>query len=192
MTVHFPAALKERWQRVILGISGKPEIDNLSAMYRIELQELHSAELQLCALVDEIGSIVRFAPLAGQLSEYAMELRMGMTGMRKLLRGVGVSSRARHDGVMRALVEKTCKTAEQSTASVRDIALMAALQRIVHHMITDYTTLASHASALGHNDDAARFYSHAKLNQELDRKLSRLTANKLSFEATEPARESGH
>jgi ferritin-like metal-binding protein YciE len=91
-----------------------------------------------------------------------------------------------------ALVEKTCRTAEQSTASVRDIALMAALQRIVHYMITDYTTLASHASALGHNDDAACFASHAKLNLELDRKLSRLAASKLSFEATEPARELGH
>jgi hypothetical protein len=44
MTVHFSAALKEQWQRVILGISGKPEIDNLTAMYRVELQELHSAE----------------------------------------------------------------------------------------------------------------------------------------------------
>jgi ferritin-like metal-binding protein YciE len=186
MTIHFAAALKEQWQRVIMGISGRPEIDNLTAMYRIELQELHSAEQQLSALVDEIGSIVRFAPLAGQLSEYATALRMSKTEISKRLTGVGLSSRTRHDGVMRALVEKTCRTAEQSTSSVRDVALMAALQHIVHYMITDYTTLASHASALGHNDEAARFASHAKLNQELDCKLSRLTESKLSFKATEP------
>lgn len=183
MTVHFPAALKERWQRVILGISGKPEINNLSAMYQIELQELHSAEQQLCALIDEIGSIVHFAPLAGQLSEYSTALRMRQTEISKLLTGVGASSRTRCDGVMRALVEKTCRTAEQSTSSMRDTALMAALQQIVQYMITDYATLASHASALGRKDEAAHICLHAQLHVGVDRELSRLATSSLGIQA---------
>jgi ferritin-like metal-binding protein YciE len=187
MSVHFPEALKEQWQRVVVGISGKPEIDNLTAMYRIELQELHSAEEQLCALVDEIGAIVHYVPLAGQLSEYATALRMRKTEISNLLTGVGASSRARHDGVMRAFVEKTCRTAEQSTANVRDTALMAALQHIVQYMIADYATLASHACALGRKDDAARFALHAQLHLQADRELSGLTRSTLNIESTRGA-----
>lgn len=192
MTVLFPESLKEQWRRVIVSISGKPEIDTLTAMYRIELQELHSAEQQLCALVDEIGLVIHYAPLAGRLSEYATALRMRKTELLKSLVAVGARPRIRRDGVMCALVERTCRTAEQSTDNVRDTALMAALQRIIHYMIADYATLASLAHALGRTDDAARFSFHAQLNREIDCELSRLATSTLTIEATREAGEPRH
>ena len=192
MTLLFPELLKEQWHRVIVGISGKPEIDTLTAMYRIELQELHSAEQQFCALMDEIGLVIHYAPLAGRLSEYATALRMRKAEISKSLAALGARSRIRRDGVMCALVEKTCRTAAQSTDNVRDTALMAALQRIIHYMIADYATLASLANALGRTDDAARFSLRAQLNLEIDRELSRLATSTLSIEATRAAGEPRH
>lgn len=189
MNIHFPEGLKRHWQRVVMEISGKPAIDTLTAMYRLELQELHSAERQLCALVDEIGFVVRYAPLAGRLCEYSTMLRMRETEIAKTLAAVGAKFPRRRNETMRALVEKACKTAEQSTENVRDTALMAALQRIIHYMIADYATLASHADALGRKDEAARFSLHAQINQEVDRELSQLTTSTLNIKAT---RESQH
>lgn len=182
MTLHFPESFKEQWQRVIVVLSGRPEVDDLAAMYRIELQELHSAEQQLCALVEEIGPLVRYAPLAGRLSEYGTALRMRKIEISKSLAAVGARSRTRRDGVMCALVEQTYTTAERSTDNVRDTALMAALQRIIHYMIADYATLASHANALGRKDDADRFSLHAQLNQDVDHELSKLVTSTLSVE----------
>jgi Xaa-Pro aminopeptidase len=50
---------------------------------------------------------------------------------------------------MRALVEKASRMAEHTSENVRDAALVAALQRIIHYMIAEYGTIASHAKALG-------------------------------------------
>jgi ferritin-like metal-binding protein YciE len=187
MAVHFREALKEQWQRVRSGLAGRPGIDSLGSLYRLELHELHSAEQQLGALADEIWVSVRNAPLAERLSEYAGALRARETELARLLTAVGAETRERPDEVMRALVEKTTRMAEQSSANVRDAALVTALQRIIHYMIAEYGTIASHAKALGRLDEAAHFAVQADLDQEVDRELSELAKSTLNPEATKAA-----
>src|SRR4029450_1238278 len=47
-------ALKEHWLRSRAGLGGSPQIDSMDAVYQAELRELRSAEIQACAIVDEI------------------------------------------------------------------------------------------------------------------------------------------
>lgn len=196
MAIHFREGLKEQWQRVRAGLGGAPPIDSLMAMYRTELHELHSAEQQLGALADEIWVSVRNAPLAERLSEYAAALRTRETELGNLLTTVGAEARERPDEVMRALVEKTSKMAEHTSENVRDAALVAALQRIIHYMIAEYGTIASHAKALGRMDEAAHFAQHADLDKDVDRELSELAKTTLNPEATKqaptPGKQRGH
>ena len=191
MAVHFREGLKEQWQRVRAGLGGRPVIDGMLAMYRAELHELHSAEQQLSALADEIWVSVRNGPLAGRLSEYAAALRTRDAELGKVLAAVGAETRERPDEVMRALVEKASRMAEQSSDNVRDAALVASLQRIIHYMIAEYGTIASHAKALGRMDEAAHFAQHADLDKVVDRELSELAKSTLNPEATRSAESSG-
>jgi ferritin-like metal-binding protein YciE len=191
MAVHFREELKEQWKRVRAGLSGRPAIDDLAAMYRLELRELHSAEQQLCALADELWVSVRDASLAERLSEYAAALRTRETELSEVLGAMGGEVRERPDEVMRALVEKTSRMAEQASERVRDAVLVAALQRIIHYMIAEYGTTASHAKALGRLDEAANFAQRADLDKEIDRELSELAKSTLNLEATGAANPSG-
>jgi ferritin-like metal-binding protein YciE len=101
-----------------------------------------------------------------------------------MLSSIGANLRERPDEVMRALVEKASKMAEQSSINVRDAALVAALQRIIHYMVAEYGTLAAHAKALGRTQEAAHFAQQANLDKDVDRELSELAKSTLNPEAT--------
>lgn len=190
MAVHFREGLKEQWQRLRAGLGGRPALDSMMAMYRAELRELHSAEQQLCALADEIWVSVHNGPLSERLSEYVAALRMRESELGKVLTAVGAESRERSDEVMRALVEKASRTAEQSSENVRDAALVASLQRIIHYMIAEYGTIASHAKVLGRLDEAAHFAEHANRDKDVDNELSKLAKSALNPEAIGPIESS--
>jgi ferritin-like metal-binding protein YciE len=190
MAVHFREELKQQWERVRTGLGGRPAIDSMTAMYRTELRELDSAEQQLCALADEIWVSVRNGPLAERLSEYAAALRTRQAELGKVLSAAGAGTRDRPDEVMHALVGKTSRMFEQSSENVRDAALVASLQRIIHYMIAEYGTIASHAQALGRMDEASQFAQHADRDREVASELSELATSTLSTEATGAAESS--
>jgi ferritin-like metal-binding protein YciE len=184
MAGQFREGLKEQWERVRAGFGGRPAFDSMTALYHAELHELHNAEQQLGALADEVWVSVRNGPLADRLSDYAGALRVREAELGNMLSATGANLRERPDEVMRALVEKASKTAEQSSINVRDAALVAALQRIIHYMIAEYGTLAAHAKALGRTQEAAHFAQQANLDKDVDRELSELAKSTLNPEAT--------
>lgn len=191
MSAHIPETLKDQWQRVVAGLGVRPVIDSLITMYRVELHELHSAERQFGILADKIGLVIHYAPLAGRLSEYAAAVRRREIETRRLLGAVGAEYRMRPNEVMRALVQKASSMAEQSSENVRDAALVAALQGLIHYMIAEHGTLESLANALGRKDEAARFALHAHLYKEADRELSELATSTLNLTAARTANSPG-
>jgi ferritin-like metal-binding protein YciE len=197
MVGHLREGLQERWQRLRAGFGGKPPaIDSMMAMYRGELTELRSAEDQLCALADELWISVRSVSLGERLSEYAASLRARRAKLESLLDEVGAERAERTDEAMRALVDKASRMAEQCSENVRDAALVASIQRIIHYMIAEHGTIAAHAKALGRMHEAAHFAEHADLDRNVDRELTDLAKNTLNPEAAStpetPEKSRGH
>lgn len=180
------ASLRDQWQRIRAGFGNGHPITDLAGLYHAELYDLHSAEQQLCALVDEIWVTIRHEPLAQRVGEYATEVRSRVTEIENLLSEVGASSRKHPDEAMQALVHETSKVAELCAENVRDAALLAALQRIIHYLVADYGTLAAHAKVLGRLTEAARFAQHADRNQSVDVELSVLAKVTLNPQAAVP------
>ena len=175
--------LKDQWQRIRAGFGSDHAITGMEDLYQAELHDLHSAEQQVCALADEVWVTIRHEPLAQRVGEYATEVRTRVAELEGLLSEVGTSSRKHPDEVMHALVHETSKTAELCADNVRDAALLAALQRIIHYLIADYGTLAAHAKALGRTAEAVTFAQHADWNKNVDVELSVLAKVTLNPEA---------
>ena len=197
MVGHLREGLQERWQRLRAGFGAKtPAIDSMMAMYRGELNELRSAEDQLCALADELWISVRSESLGERLSEYAASLRARRAKLERLLEEVGADRAERTDEAMRALVDKASRMAEQCSENVRDAALVASIQRIIHYMIAEHGTIAAHAKALGRMHEAAHFAEHADLDRNVDRELTDLAKSTLNPEAASapgtPEKNRGH
>lgn len=159
------------------------EINDMQQLYSIELQELHSAEAQLISLLESIGRSVRNGALAVRLDEYLAELRSRKADLDNMLAEYHVDADAHRDDAMRSLVKETMKMSRVCADQLRDAALAASVQRIIHYKIAGYGTVAAYAKSLGHLEEAKRFADAADRDRTIDGELTELAKSALNPEA---------
>ena len=183
---HVKAALTSRASRAseaIADLSSNGRLDSLDAMYEAELQELHSAEGQLCQLANDLARTMSHPELAFRLQEYATELQARRTDLESLLARIGAEGQGEADDAMRALIEETEKMWRVCAANVRDAAVTASVQRIMHYKIAGYGAIAAYAKALDRPAEAAHFAQLADRDRAVDAELSDLAKGTLNPEA---------
>ena len=158
-------------------------LDSMDAMYTAELQELHSAESQLIVLGHELMRVIGSAPLAFRIEEYATELQLRRAELEGRLAQQGDDARKHPDDAMRALIEETHKMADICAENVRDAAIAASVQRIIHYKIAGYGTIAAYAKALGRLDDAGHFAQLADRDRAIDAEITEIAKEILNPEA---------
>ncbi len=184
--------LRQQWQRLTESIAApsvvSERIDTMETLYGLELQELHSAETQLCALANKLVPIVSNGPLAFRLQEYATELQSRRVDLDSLLSRTGTDTREHADDAMLALVAETNKMAQVCAEHVRDAAVAASVQRIIHYKIAGYGTIASYAKSLGRHEQAGHFAQLADRDKAIDAELTELAKATLNPSATQGLR----
>jgi ferritin-like metal-binding protein YciE len=180
---HVKAALKDRGAETLADLTSNRRLDSLDAMYEAELQELHSAEGQLCGLANDLARTMSHPELAFRLQEYATELQARRTDLESLLARINADLEGEADDAMRALIEETEKMWRVCAANVRDAAVTASVQRIMHYKIASYGAIAAYAKALGRETEAAHFAQLADRDKAVDAELSELAKGTLNPEA---------
>jgi ferritin-like metal-binding protein YciE len=160
-----------------------PTLDSMEALYIAELQELHSAESQLIVLARELMRVLGNAPLAFRIEEYATELQARKAELESLLARSDASQMEHPDDAMRALINETHKMAEITAENVRDAAIAASVQRIIHYKLAGYGTIASYAKALGRLNDAQHFAQLADRDKAIDAEITDIAKDILNPEA---------
>lgn len=178
-------ALNEQWLRIRAGLGGSPAVDSMHAVYRAELRDLRSAEMQACALVDEIFVTLLNGPLAERVSQYVAALRRRTVEHERLME-LGEEGRSHRNPVMRAFVHEASRVAENCATNVRDVLLVANLQHMVHYLIASYGTIAAHAKVLGLPEQAALFHGCAESDRQFDADLSALAKSEVNPAALTP------
>jgi len=189
------AALTDRAPELIADFANSGRLDSMDAMYEAELQELHNAEGQLARLTDDLARTMSNPELAFRMQEYATELQLRRVDLEGILARLGASVRAHRDDAMRALIEETEKMWRVCAANVRDAAVTASVQRIIHYKIAGYGAIGSYAKSLSRHDDARHFTRLAERDRAVDAELSDLAKETLNPEAAvapagEPASQS--
>lgn len=190
-----PDGLKQQWERLTETISSAasevqstPRIENMEALYAIELQELHSAEVQFCALTNKLVPTISNGPLAFRIEEYSTELQSRKVDLESLLARSGTDVREHPDDAMLALIEETHKMQRVCAPKVRDAAIAASLQRIIHYKIASYGTIASYAKVLGRLEEAGHFAQLVDRDEAIDAELTELAKGTLNVEAIQSPR----
>lgn len=191
----FADGVRQQWQQLTETVtsaalpgSQSAQIESMDDMYAVELQELHSAEVQFCALLNKLVPIIASAPLAFRIEEYATELQSRKVDLESLLAKSALEVRDHPDDAMLALIEETHKMAAVCAPKVRDAALAASVQRIIHYKIAGYGTIASYAKALGHLEEAGHFAQLADRDKAIDAELTELAKVTLNPDATRTLR----
>jgi len=185
---HVKAALTNRasTNRISEGLAnftGSKRLDSLEGMYEAELQELHSAEGQLADVANDLARTMTHPELAFRLQEYATELQARRRDLENFIARIGAEVRSETDDAMRALTAETEKMWRISAANVRDAAVTASVQRIMHYKIAGYGAIAAYAKALGRNSEAAHFAQLAERDKTVDGELSDLAKGTLNPDA---------
>jgi ferritin-like metal-binding protein YciE len=181
---------REQWRRLAGTMGARrmlsadtAHIESMEAMYAAELQELHSAESQLASLAENLVRTIGSAELAFRIQEYATELSARKADLDSLVARIAGGIRERPDEAMRALISETHKMTEVPSDKIRDAAVTASIQRIIHYKIAGYGTIASYAKALGKVEEAAHFARLAARDKQIDSELSGLAKKTLNPEA---------
>jgi ferritin-like metal-binding protein YciE len=177
------AAMTDRTAEAIPDFDGSGRLDSMDAMYEAELQELHNAEGQLAQLANDLARTMSHAELAFRMQEYATELQSRRGDVEGLLARLGANVRAHTDDAMQALIEETEKMWRVCAANVRDAAVTASVQRIIHYKIAGYGAIASYAKALGREEDAQQYAQFAERDKAVDAELSTLAKDTLNPQA---------
>ena len=180
---HVKAALTNRADDMLADLSVSKRLDSLEGMYEAELQELHSAEGQLGQLANDLARTMTHPELAFRLQEYASELQARRRDLENFLARIGATARGEIDDAMHALIAETDKMWRVSAANVRDAAVTASVQRIMHYKIAGYGAIASYAKALGRVSEAAHFAQLADRDKAVDGELSELAKGTLNPDA---------
>lgn len=165
--------------------TGALGIDSLDSMYAAEVHELASAERQLRELLEEVSSQVEDDALRTRLLAYATEVHSRERDLQRIALGRPGATNApgREDDAMRALVAETRKMARIPRARLRDAAVLASIQRIVHYRIAGYGIVAAYAKSLDAIPDASRFAEYADRDREIDEELTSLAEDHLNARA---------
>ena len=108
--------------------------------------------------------------------------------LESLLANSELEVRDHPDDAMLALIEETHKMATVCAPKVRDAALAASVQRIIHYKIAGYGTIASYAKALGKLEQAVHFAQLADRDKAIDVELTDLAKATLNPDATRSLR----
>lgn len=180
---HVKAALTNRADDALVDLSSSRRLDSLEGMYEAELQELQSAEGQLGQLANDLARTMTHPELAFRLQEYASELQARRRDLENFLARIGADADSELDDAMRALIAETEKMWRISAANVRDAAVTASVQRIMHYKIAGYGAIAAYAKALGRTSEAAHFSQLAERDKAVDGELSDLAKGTLNPDA---------
>jgi ferritin-like metal-binding protein YciE len=166
--------LRDQWEHMRTGLSGTAaeEIGSMDELYFAEVQELHSAEAQLCSLLEEVAPTISSVTLSRTLSGYGTEVRTRGEDLARILRADGVNPREHPDQAMSALLRETRKMARVCASNIRSAALIASVQRVLHYKIAGYGTVATYAQTLGFIDEASRLAEYADRDKAVDEELS--------------------
>jgi ferritin-like metal-binding protein YciE len=175
----FREGVSNQWSHLKagLGMSAAREISTIEELYEAELQELRSAESQLAMMLSDVSVGLQDSQLRTLLQGYATELRSRVADLARIVSARGKDPRAHPDQAMRALIDETRKMTQVCAPAVRDAAVIASIQRLLHFKIAGYGTVATYAKLIGLLDEAARFAEHSDRDKAMDQQLTDIAQN---------------
>lgn len=166
----------ERWWQALMPHMGEvSRIDSLQALYVAELQELRHADGKLAALLSRLAKAASNDELAKRLRRHEGKVEVQRRRVSDIIQQCGASASAHKDDAMRALEAEATKMLKiKADPALRDAAIIASFQRIVHYRIATLGTIAAYAQLLGRNAEASEFAEWSDAEGKLDHDLTDL------------------
>ena len=159
-------------------------LKTLTDLFVHELSCLHDAEKQLAKAQARMARAASDAELAGAFQSHQRETKARVERIEQVASLSGLHLRRMKCAAMEGLMEEVEDLIHDGEkAPVRDAALIGTAQKIEHHEIASYGTLATFARHLGFTEAAALLQEALDEKKGSDRKLTAFAERKSNFEA---------
>lgn len=151
------------------------DIDDLRSLYLNELKEACDCEAQIIDGLPMMAASAGSIGLRSVIRQHVAQTTQHGQRVEAILRRHGTRPKPGHDQVAAALVRKAGEVMwELSDPDLRDAALIAIGQRVVHHQIAAYTAAESYAQVLYLEIDRHSLLAILQEEQSTDRWLAGL------------------
>lgn len=147
-------------------------------LYLAELEELHSAEAQMASILGNFAESAADARLGAMIRDQKDVTTQHRDLLDDLLKPNSSYMEGHSDFSMKAMIAEAGKWVDMiEDKKLKDVGIIASLQRMAHYEMAVAGLLAGWAICLGHDDDAAVLSSilHDKL--EASAHLSRIAGD---------------
>jgi len=159
------------------------KIETLRELLVDELQDLHSAELQINKALPRLVKTSHDPTLRQSFEQHIEDTRNHATRLEQVLKRMNQSPRSKVcEGMKGLLKDEEDRVSGGGDAEVLDAGIISSAQRITHYKIAAYGSVRTYAELLGEQDAARILNEILQEEKASDQKLNQV-ARKVNVEA---------
>jgi ferritin-like metal-binding protein YciE len=151
-----------------------------------ELSAVYDAENQLVAALPKVAAAATDPKLKTAIQDHLQETKGHVLNLQKAFSLLGEQPESKTCPVMEALIEAADDLIAEGAGGdpyVLDAGLIAGAQKVEHHEIASYGTLATWAKEMGHDDVLSLLKANLKQEKAADDKLTTLAESSANDKA---------
>jgi len=158
--------------------------DTLQTLYLKELRDLYGSEKLLARWLPKMVETADLIELRQALSNHLNEVRSQASRLEKVFQIRGEKPAEKKSKAFEGILQEADEDiADAGNPTIRDTAIVAAMQQIKHYEIAAYGTLHAYATHLDYNEDGRLLQATLQEERATDRKLTEIALNYLKLEA---------
>ena len=143
-----------------------------------ELKDLYSAEVQLAKALPKMAKAATDDELKSAFEQHLEETRTHAERLEKIMSQLDESPKGKKCKAMEGLVEEGKEVIdEQAEASIKDLALITAAQKVEHYEIAGYGSARTLAELIGESRIAKVLQETLDEEGETDKRLTQIAEN---------------
>lgn len=163
--------------------------NSLHELYVEQLQDLYNAEYQIIKALPKMIEVAQAEELRNALNEHLEITRNQARRIETICRELGEDPENEKCKGIEGVIREGSELLKKVSDEVRDVAIIAAAQRVEHYEMAGYGTARTYATLLSYDEAARLLEQTLEEEKEADKTFSRL-AEELNVEALEAGNNS--
>jgi len=158
--------------------------DTLRDLYLKELRDLYGSEKMIAKWLPKVAEKADLMGLRQALSHHLNEVRGQTTRLEKIFQIRGQKPATKDSKALEGILKEADEDiADAGNPSIRDTAIVAAIQQVKHYEMAAYGTLLAYSTHLEYNEDGRLLQATLQEERATDHKLTDLALRYSKLEA---------
>lgn len=168
------------------------KINHLGELLQQELQDIYDAEKQLVKALPKMAKAASSKELRNAISEHLEATKGQVQRLEQVFETLGAKVKSKPCAAMKGLISEGGEVLERESADeLKDLALIAAAQRVEHYEIAAYGSARAFAEQLGEDEVVKLLQETLDEEKEADKKLTQISESllEIAFQQAEGTEE---